>query len=58
MPFSPIIEASASLPELDAASAPPDAEPSSLAFLAAGGKVGALMRAHDWSASPFGRPET
>ena len=27
-------------------------------FLAGGGKVGALMRAHDWSASPLGPPES
>jgi signal transduction histidine kinase/ActR/RegA family two-component response regulator len=30
----------------------------SLEFLAGGGSVGALMRAHDWSASPLGPPET
>ena len=29
-----------------------------LAFLEDGGQVGALMRAHDWSASPLGAPET
>ena len=28
----------------------------SLEFLAGGGQVGALMRAHDWSASPLGQP--
>ncbi|GAA0595711.1 hypothetical protein GCM10009416_37570 [Craurococcus roseus] len=27
-------------------------------FLAGGGEMGALMRRHDWSASPIGRPET
>lgn len=27
-------------------------------FLGDGGEVGALMRAHDWSASPLGAPET
>jgi PAS domain S-box-containing protein len=27
-------------------------------FLAGGGEMGALMRAHDWSTSPLGRPET
>ncbi|HEY2248738.1 MAG TPA: PAS domain-containing protein [Bradyrhizobium sp.] len=27
-----------------------------LQFMAGGGKVGALMRAHDWSASPLGHP--
>jgi PAS domain S-box-containing protein len=27
-------------------------------FLAGGGEMGALMRAHDWSASPLGKPET
>ena len=30
----------------------------SLEFLAGGGNTGALMRAHDWSNSPLGRPET
>jgi len=25
-------------------------------FLAGGGQVGALMRAHDWSTSPLGSP--
>ena len=30
----------------------------SLEFLAGGGKVGALMRAHDWSTSPLGPPDT
>ena len=29
-----------------------------LDFLAGGGSVGALMRAHDWSDSPLGPPET
>lgn len=28
------------------------------AFLAGGGEMGALMRGHDWSRSPLGRPET
>jgi len=28
------------------------------AFLSGGGELGALIRAHDWSASPLGRPET
>ena len=27
-------------------------------FLAGGGRVGALMRSHDWSASPLGPPDT
>ena len=27
-------------------------------FLAGGGKTGVLMRAHDWAASPLGRPDT
>ena len=27
-------------------------------FLAGGGRVGALMRAHDWATSPLDRPET
>src|SRR6478672_1430804 len=30
----------------------------SLQFMAGGGKVGALMRNHDWSASPLGHPTT
>jgi PAS domain S-box-containing protein len=30
---------------------------SSAYFLAGGGEMGALMRAHDWSASPLGKPE-
>ncbi len=30
----------------------------SLEFLAGGGKMGALMRSHDWSSSPLGSPET
>jgi PAS domain-containing protein len=29
-----------------------------LEFFAGGGRVGALMRAHDWSASPLGPPES
>ena len=29
-----------------------------LEFLAGGGKTGALMRAHDWSSSPLGPPDT
>ncbi len=28
----------------------------SLQFMAGGGKVGALMRHHDWSGSPLGHP--
>jgi PAS domain S-box-containing protein len=32
---------------------PPSAE-----FLTGGGEMGALMRAHDWSATPLGRPES
>ena len=28
------------------------------AFLSGGGELGALMREHDWSASPLGSPET
>ncbi len=31
---------------------------SRLDFLAGGGEVGRLMRAHDWSASPLGPPGT
>ena len=30
----------------------------SLQFMAGGGKVGALMRGHDWRASPLGHPST
>ena len=30
----------------------------SLEFLLGGGRVGALMRAHDWSTSPLGAPES
>src|SRR5215207_10950814 len=30
----------------------------SLAFLAGGGEMGALMRAHDWSRTPLGLPDT
>ncbi|HEX2366709.1 MAG TPA: ATP-binding protein, partial [Bradyrhizobium sp.] len=30
----------------------------SLQFMAGGGKVGALMRSHDWSRSPLGHPST
>ena len=33
------------------------AEGSTSNFLIAGGKTGALMRAHDWSASPLGHPQ-
>lgn len=29
-----------------------------LAFLSGGGEMGALMRAHDWAATPLGPPET
>jgi PAS domain S-box-containing protein len=32
--------------------------PTSADFLAGGGEMGALTRAHDWSASPLGPPET
>ncbi len=32
--------------------------PTSADFLAGGGEMGALTRAHDWSATPLGRPET
>jgi len=27
-------------------------------FLSGGGELGAMMRAHDWSGSPLGQPET
>jgi PAS domain S-box-containing protein len=32
--------------------------PTSAGFLASGGEMGALTRAHDWSATPLGLPET
>ncbi len=32
--------------------------PTSADFLAGGGEMGALTRAHDWSASPLGPPES
>jgi len=32
--------------------------PTSADFLAGGGEMGALTRAHDWSATPIGKPET
>lgn len=32
--------------------------PTRLKFLTGGGKVGALIRAHDWSQSPLGQPQT
>jgi len=32
--------------------------PTSADFLAGGGEMGALTRAHDWSASPLGKPES
>jgi PAS domain S-box-containing protein len=32
--------------------------PTSADFLAGGGEMGALMRAHDWPASPLGKPES
>src|SRR5476649_2386088 len=32
--------------------------PASADFLAGGGEMGALTRAHDWSSSPLGKPET
>src|SRR4051812_9607083 len=34
----------------------PSSELSALAFLEGGGRLGALMRAHDWSNSPLGEP--
>ncbi|KQW43379.1 hypothetical protein ASD88_15025 [Pelomonas sp. Root662] len=34
-----------------------DAAPASPAFLAGGGEMGALMRAHDWTHSPLGPPQ-
>ncbi|WP_213735658.1 hybrid sensor histidine kinase/response regulator [Bradyrhizobium sp. dw_411] len=33
-------------------------KPISADFLSGGGEMGALTRAHDWSASPLGKPET
>ena len=35
-----------------------DGSPRELGFLADGGEIGAHMRAHDWSATPLGPPET
>ena len=32
--------------------------PTSADFLADGGEMGALTRAHDWSATPIGKPES
>lgn len=37
---------------------PQDAPSASPAFLSAGGEMGALMRAHDWAASPLGPPQS
>ena len=37
---------------------PAGAETAKPDFLAGGGRMGELMRAHDWSASPLGLPET
>ena len=34
------------------------APPEALSFLSGGGTMGAMMRAHDWSASPLGHPGT
>ena len=36
-----------------------DAEPlpAELSFLAGGGEMGGVMRAHDWTATPLGAPE-
>jgi hypothetical protein len=34
------------------------ARPSTCNFLTGGGEMGSLMRAHDWSTSPPGAPET
>jgi hypothetical protein len=31
---------------------------SPFSFLAGGGEMGALMRAHDWQATPLGPPDT
>jgi hypothetical protein len=35
-----------------------EAEPGVAHLLTGGGAMGALMRAHDWSGSPIGRPES
>ncbi len=35
-----------------------DHVPGQLGFLSGGGEMGALMRAHDWEATPLGAPET
>lgn len=34
-----------------------DDPPTSASFLGGGGEIGALTRAHDWSASPIGNPQ-
>lgn len=36
----------------------PAIEPAGLDFLAGGGEMGALMRAHEWAATPMGPPDT
>ncbi|MGE5866445.1 MAG: ATP-binding protein [Rhizobacter sp.] len=36
---------------------PPAADPHRHAFLSGGGQMGALMRAHDWAATPLGPPD-
>jgi PAS domain S-box-containing protein len=36
----------------------PEKPPATLSFLSGGGEMGALMRGHDWAASPLGPPET
>ncbi len=36
----------------------PDLAPPTAAFLHGGGAMGGVMRAHDWTATPVGRPET
>jgi len=38
--------------------AAPDGAGGELMFLSGGGELGAMMRAHDWSASPLGDPRT
>ena len=36
----------------------PDAAPNGPNFLAGGGEMGALMRAHDWASTSLGAPES
>ena len=56
-------ESTGSAPALLPCPSPPEsmfetAPPATAAFLSGGGQMGARMRAHDWSSSPLGWPET